>query len=70
MYDWYGLKLLLQNAGFENICELTFNTSSIPAFTSDCLDSLPDGTSYKNNSIYCEASKRPKEGPYPPGAGT
>jgi SAM-dependent methyltransferase len=70
MYDWYGLNLLLQNAGFENICELTFNTSSIRAFTSDCLDSLPDGTSYKNNSVYCEASKRPKEGPYAPGTGT
>ena len=33
MYDWYGLKLLLQNAGFVNIRQVTFNTFSIPAFT-------------------------------------
>ena len=68
MYDWYGLRLLLHNAGFENIREVTFSTSSIPAFTSDCLDSLSDGASYKNNSLYCEANKRP-DGPDSRGTG-
>jgi Methyltransferase domain len=57
MYDRYGLKLLLKDSGFEDIRFLTFNESTIPDFCEDRLDSNPDGTPYKNVSIFCEATK-------------
>lgn len=57
MYDCYGLKRLFIEGGFRNVTDLPFNVSSIPDFNEDCLDSNPDGTSYKNNSVYCEGVK-------------
>jgi SAM-dependent methyltransferase len=57
MYDRYGLKLLFAEARFRNMTDLPYNVSSIENFDKDCLDSNPDGSSYKNNSIYCEAYK-------------
>jgi hypothetical protein len=57
MYDRYGLKLLMKESGFEDIRFLAFNESTIPGFCEDRLDSNPDGTPYKNVSIFCEATK-------------
>lgn len=58
MYDRFALTLLLEGCGFADIRFLAFNESSIPRFSEDCLDSNPDGRSYKNVSIYCETTKR------------
>ena len=58
MYDRFGLTLLLGSCGFEDVRFLAFDESSIPGFFEDRLDSNPDGKSYKNVSIYCEATKR------------
>ncbi len=57
MYDLYGLSLIHSEAGFVNCRSCAYNESSIPGFAGDFLDSNPDGTSYKGNSIYLEASK-------------
>jgi hypothetical protein len=57
MYDRYGLKLLMKDSWFEDIRFLAFNESAIPGFCEDRLDSNPDGTPYKNVSIFCEATK-------------
>lgn len=57
MYDQYGLKLLMKECGFGDVRFLTFDQSAIPEFCNDFLDSNPDGTPYKNVSIYCEARK-------------
>jgi hypothetical protein len=57
MYDRYGLTLLMRDRGFGDVRFPAFNDSAIPGFSQDGLDSNPDGTSYKNTSIYCEATK-------------
>ena len=57
MYDCYSLKRLYLEVGFRDVEFLKYNISAIPHFNEDCLDSNPDGMSYKNNSIYCEATK-------------
>jgi hypothetical protein len=57
MYDRFGLTLLLEGFGFADIRFLAFDESNIPGFFEDRLDSNPDGSSYKNVSIYCEATK-------------
>jgi len=57
MYDRYGLTLLMKESGFGDVKFPPFNESAIPGFAQDGLDSNPDGTSYKNGSIYCEATK-------------
>jgi SAM-dependent methyltransferase len=57
MYDRYGMNLLLQAHGFANIRFVAFNESVIAGFDEDHLDSNPDGSPYKNVSIYCEARK-------------
>jgi hypothetical protein len=57
MYDRYGMNLLMQTHGFANIRFPAFNESAIAGFHADCLDSNPDGTPYKNVSLYCEAIK-------------
>jgi predicted SAM-dependent methyltransferase len=59
MYDRYGMRLLMQEAGFLDISFRAFNKSRIAGFTEDHLDSNADGSSYKNASIYCEAQKTP-----------
>jgi hypothetical protein len=59
MYDFYGLSRLCELAGFIDCRSLAYNKSSIPGFNEDRLDCNPDGSSYKNNSIYLEASKKP-----------
>ena len=55
MYDRYGLMLLMQDKGLDQVRFLTFNESAIPGLNEDLLDANPDGTPYKNVSIYCEA---------------
>lgn len=57
MYDEYGLKLLFEEAGLNNITRLSYDYSQIPRFNSFCLDCEQDGRPYKRNSIYLEASK-------------
>lgn len=57
MYDSYGLRLLLEEAGFTNIRSLPFDESGIPGFNADYLDCNPDGEPYKYNSIYLEGIK-------------
>ena len=57
MYDRYGMKILFEDAGFFDCRMVRFDESSILHFNEDCLDVNPDGTSYKNISIYFEAIK-------------
>jgi predicted SAM-dependent methyltransferase len=57
MYDEYGLKLALEEIGFEEIEPRDFNQSQIPDFNSYCLDCNADGQPYKRNSLYMEALK-------------
>lgn len=55
MYDRYGITTLMQEAGFADVSFRRFNESVIADFNEDYLDSNPDGSAYKNVSIYCEA---------------
>lgn len=57
MYDKYSLKELLTQVGFKRVEFLSPETSNIKGFTSDYLDTNPDGTYHKESSIYCEAQK-------------
>jgi SAM-dependent methyltransferase len=57
MYDSYGLRQLVTEAGFNQVRFLRHDDSQIPGFKQDCLDSNRDGRSYKNNSLYLEAVK-------------
>ena len=54
MYDRYGLKMKLTSAGFQNVALMPYNQSNIKGFNQDFLDINPDGTSYKNVSLYAE----------------
>lgn len=66
MYDFYGLNTLCRKAGFIDCKSVAYNESAISGFNMDFLDRNPDGASYKNNSIYLEASPDP-EPPEAPG---
>jgi SAM-dependent methyltransferase len=57
MYDRYSLKRLLEESGFVDIKQYAANESSIPNWTSFNLDTEPDGTVYKPDSLYIEATK-------------
>ncbi|MEI6149958.1 MAG: methyltransferase domain-containing protein [bacterium] len=57
MYDVYGLSRLCSEAGFVHCRSLAHNESAIPGFSEDGLDSNPDGSSYKKNSVYLEAKR-------------
>ncbi len=57
MYDRFSLSNALALAGFREIRLMTFNTSQIKDFNDYFLDVNPDGTSYKNNSLYMEGIK-------------
>jgi len=57
MYDRYSLRLLLQRCGFTEITQRTATESGIPAWTSFHLDTAPDSTVYKPDSLYMEAIK-------------
>lgn len=58
MYDEYGLTSLFQQVGFKDIRRVKFNESRISNFNSYHLDCNPDGSSYKNCSLYIEGIKQ------------
>jgi SAM-dependent methyltransferase len=57
MYDSYSLARLLGEAGFFEARQCTATLSRIPNWTAYGLDSEPDGTTYKPDSLFMEAIK-------------
>jgi SAM-dependent methyltransferase len=57
MYDFFTLKALLEEAGFSSVQEQTAESSAIPDWTAYGLDTNPDGTIYKPESLFVEARK-------------
>jgi predicted SAM-dependent methyltransferase len=57
MYDHYSLSILLKNSGLEGITKRNAYESYTPNWTSFNLDTEPDGSVYKPDSIYMEAIK-------------
>ncbi|NJR57008.1 MAG: methyltransferase domain-containing protein [Acaryochloris sp. CRU_2_0] len=57
MYDRHSLSQLLKDTGFTQITQRTATESYIPNWTSFNLDTEPDGSIYKPDSLYMEAIK-------------
>ena len=57
MYDRYSLARLLREAGFEQPQVLDATQSRIPNWKEYNLDTAPDGTVYKPDSLFMEAGK-------------
>jgi len=57
MYDRYSLKILMQNNGSENVVQRTACESFIPDWSKFNLDTEPDGSVYKPDSLYMEGIK-------------
>ena len=57
MYDAYSLARLLQDTGFSNAKQCQATESQIPNWAAYCLDSEPDRSTYKPDSMYIEAVK-------------
>lgn len=57
MYDHYSLSVLLKNCGLENSTKRSAHESYIHGWTSFNLDTEPDGSTYKPDSLYMEAIK-------------
>lgn len=57
MYDSYSLGRLLQACGFQSVAVRSATESDIPQWTSYNLDTEPDGSVYKPDSLYIEALK-------------
>jgi predicted SAM-dependent methyltransferase len=57
MYDRYSLSSLLKQCGLENIIQRTATESYIPDWVDWQLDTEPDGTVYKPDSLFVEAIK-------------
>lgn len=57
MYDRYSLTLLLEQCGFAEIRITTAHESRIPNWSDFHLDTEPDGTVYKPDSLYIEGIK-------------
>jgi len=57
MYDRYSLSVLLSKCGLKSIKQQTAAKSYIPNWTSFNLDTEPDGTVYKPDSLYVEGIK-------------
>ncbi len=57
MYDAYSLELLLQRAGFCNCRRRAATESQISNWAEYHLDSEPEGTTYKPDSLFMEAVK-------------
>lgn len=57
MYDRYSLAQLLQKSGFDQIQPCSAHKSAIPHWPSFNLDTEPDGSIYKPDSLYLEAIK-------------
>ena len=58
MYDRYSLRCLLASCGFVKIVQRSSLESYIPNWASYNLDTEPDGSIYKPDSIYMEAIKQ------------
>ena len=59
MYDRYSLALLLEQSGLKNIIQRSPSQSYIANWDSFNLDTEPDGTVYKPDSLFMEAIKLP-----------
>ncbi|NJM48554.1 MAG: methyltransferase domain-containing protein [Alkalinema sp. RU_4_3] len=57
MYDRYSLKRTLENTGFIETTQQTANQSRIADWVSFNLDTEPDGSTYKPDSLFMEAIK-------------
>jgi predicted SAM-dependent methyltransferase len=57
MYDSYSLGLLLLACGFSNVAVRSASESCIPDWATCNLDTEPDGSVYKPDSLFIEASK-------------
>lgn len=57
MYDSYSLGRLLQECGFSEVSVLSAAESQIPNWTDYNLDTEKDGSVYKPDSLYIEATK-------------
>ncbi|GAB4550960.1 MAG: hypothetical protein Tsb0014_45380 [Pleurocapsa sp.] len=57
MYDRYSLAKMLEKSGLQNIIQRSATESYIPQWTSFHLDTEPDGSVYKPDSLYIEAIK-------------
>ena len=55
MYDDYSLKRLLEEQGFNSAVRKTASESYIKDWASYSLDTEPDGSVYKPDSLYMEA---------------
>jgi SAM-dependent methyltransferase len=58
MYDRWSLRLLLQATGYEHIVQRSADVSYVPSWAAFNLDTEPDGTLYKPDSLFMEAKKR------------
>ncbi len=57
MYDRYSLSQLLNQCGFESVKQQTALESYIPGWSAFHLDTEPDGSLYKPDSLFIEAVK-------------
>ncbi|MGQ0810074.1 MAG: class I SAM-dependent methyltransferase [Nitrospiraceae bacterium] len=57
MYDRYSLGRLLAQAGFQSVRRCGPSESQIPDWSTYHLDTEPDGSTYKPDSLYMEAVK-------------
>ena len=57
MYDRYSLPLALRDAGFKNPKVVSATESQIPNWKDYNLDTEPDGSVYKPDSLFVEATK-------------
>ena len=57
MYDAYSLGQLLQATGFSNPQRYGAAERQVPQWNSFHLDTEPDGTVYKPDSLYMEGTK-------------
>lgn len=57
MYDEWSLGVALAEAGFENIVRRSAVESYLPGWSSENLDTEPDGSVYKPSSLFMEAQK-------------
>jgi SAM-dependent methyltransferase len=60
MYDRYSLSVLLNKIGLENVKQCSATDSYIPNWESWNLDTEPDGSIYKPDSLYMEGIKPAK----------
>lgn len=58
MYDRYSLRVILESNGFSDVVPRLASESYIPDWKSFNLDTEPDGSTYKPDSLYMEAIKQ------------